>query len=207
MVDQERPVFAVVLAAGRGERFGSAKQLAEIRGQPMVRHACELARSVCGENTLLVTGHDAAAVLEAAGDSAGFVVVNDRHDEGIGSSVAAGVRMLAHTAGSILILLADQPLITPVHLRAILECWDRGDTEIVATSFDGTLGPPALFPRGAFHDLMDLSGDRGARSLLDDAKYEVKSLACENAAVDIDTTDQLEALQSSARPRPPGPGE
>ena len=95
-MSDERPVFAVVLAAGRGERFGGAKQLADIDGQPMVRRACELARAVCGDNTLLVTGHDSAAVLRAAGDDVGFVVVNDHHADGIGSSIAAAVREARH---------------------------------------------------------------------------------------------------------------
>jgi CTP:molybdopterin cytidylyltransferase MocA len=207
VVATERSVFAVVLAAGRGERFGGAKQLAEIDGQPMVRRACKLARAVCGDNTLLVAGHDSAAVLSAAGDSIGFVVVNDHHEDGIGTSIAAGVRAIAHTAGGILLLLADQPLVTDAHLRNMIDCWDRGDDEVVATSFDGTRGPPVLFPPGAFDALMTLSGDNGARSLLNDGHYRVKTVACEDAAVDIDTPDQLETLQARAGRPPPVPGD
>jgi molybdenum cofactor cytidylyltransferase len=207
VVDEDRPVFAVVLAAGRGQRFGGAKQLAEIDGAPMVRRSCELARAVCGDNTLLVTGHENAAVSRAAGDGVGFVVVNDRHDDGIGSSIAAAARAIAHTAGGILLLLADQPLITVAHLQDLIACWNRADNEIVATSFDGTHGPPVLFPPGAFRELSMLSGDRGARSLLRDARFEVKTVACANAAVDIDTQDQLESLRAKAGHPPPGPGD
>jgi CTP:molybdopterin cytidylyltransferase MocA len=197
----------VVLAAGRGERFGGVKQLAEIDGQPMVCRACELARAVCGENTLLVTGHDSAAVLSAAGDSVGFVVVNDRHDDGIGSSIAVAARTLEHTAGGILLLLADQPLITSAHLQDMIDCSDRGTDEVVATSFDGNRGPPVLFPPGAFRELSKLAGDRGARSLLDDPKFKVKTVAFEDAAVDIDTPDQLETLRTTAERPPPAPGD
>ena len=207
MVATERSVFAVVLAAGRGERFGGAKQLAEIDGQPMVRRACELARAVCGDNTLLVAGQDSVAVLRAAGDDVGFVVVNDHHDDGIGSSIAAAVRPLAQTAGGILLLLADQPLITEAHLRDLLACWKGGESEIVATSFAGTLGPPVLFPPGSFPTLTKLSGDRGARSLLHDTRFDVKTVAFEDAAVDIDTQDQLETVRTMVGRRLPGPGD
>ena len=137
----------------------------------------------------------------------GFVIVNDRHDNGIGSSIAAGARALAHSAGGVLLLLADQPFVTTAHLRDLIDSWERADNEIVATSFDGTFGPPVLFPTGAFHELSKLSGDRGARILLEDRKFEVKAVACEDAAVDIDTPDQLEALRANADPAPPGAGD
>jgi molybdenum cofactor cytidylyltransferase len=167
--------------------------LAEIDGQAMVRRSCRLARAVCGDNTLLVAGQDSVAVLRAAGDDVGFVVINDHHDDGIGSSIAAAVRPLAQTAGGILLLLADQPLITEAHLRDLLACWKGGESEIVATSFAGTLGPPVLFP--------------GARSLLHDTRFDVKTVAFEDAAVDIDTQDQLETVRTMVGRRLPGPGD
>lgn len=207
MVTGQRPVFAIVLAAGKGERFGATKQIAEVDGEPMVRRACEVAREVCGDNCLLVTGHDAEAVLRATGDSVGFVVVNDGHADGIGSSIALAVRSLADLAAGVLVMLADQPRITAAHLRELLGRWDCSDHEIVATAFADTQGPPVLFPRGAFPELMALSGDRGARSLLHDAAYEVKTLAFADAAIDIDTPEQLDELRTTARPRPPVPGE
>lgn len=194
MVNGKRPVFAVVLAAGSGDRFGATKQLAEIDGQPMVRHACDLAREVCGDNTLLVAGHDSLAVLQAAGDSVGFVVINERHAEGIGTSIAMAARSLAHTAGGLLLLLADQPLITPAHLHALLAGWTGGDYQIIATSFADTQGPPVLFPQVAFGELMTLSGDRGAHSLLRDSRFDVKTIRFNNAAVDIDTPVDLQRL-------------
>ena len=207
MVSDKRPVFAVVLAAGGGARFGATKQLAEIGGQSMVRRACELAREVCGDDTLLVTGHDKLAVLQAAGDSVGFFTINHRHAEGIGTSIGVAARSLAHTAGGILLLLADQPLITVTHLRALLAGWSGDDHQIIATSFADTQGPPVLLPRAAFRELMALSGDRGARSLLRDSRFDVKTVACEDAAIDIDTPDQLEKLRTTVVQHLPDPGE
>jgi CTP:molybdopterin cytidylyltransferase MocA len=187
-------VFAVVLAAGCASRYGRTKQLEVFDGEALVRRAAELARETCGDNTILVTGHDSAAVAKAAGDAARFLVVNDRHTEGLGNSIAAAVKTVSHTADGILLLLADQPLITVSHLQALKKRWSGADDEIVATSFDNTMGPPVLFPSGAFRALANLSGDKGARAILRDSRFTVKTIDFEDAAIDIDTPDDLTRL-------------
>jgi CTP:molybdopterin cytidylyltransferase MocA len=193
MTINEKWVMAVVLAAGGASRFGTTKQLARINDKTLVQHSIELAREVCGSYTILVTGHDSAAVA-AAGISAQFLIVNDRYTDGIGSSISAAVRSISHAADAIVILLADQPLITADHLRAIRDAWSGADDEIVATSFADTEGPPVLLPRATFESLTLLSGDKGARSILHDPGYKLKTVEFQNAAVDIDTPEQLRQL-------------
>jgi len=190
-----RSVFAVVLAAGSASRYGRSKQLEDFNGKALVRRAAELAREICGDNAILVTGHDSAAVAKAAGDAARFLVVNHRHSEGMGSSIAAAAKAVSHVADGILLMLADQPLITPSHLRALCDNWSGADDEIVATSFANTMGPPVLFPPGAFKHLAALAGDRGARCILRESRFTVKTVKFEDAAVDIDTPNDLAKLQ------------
>ena len=187
-------VFAVVLAAGDSTRFGSTKQLQTIDGVSLVKRAAQLARSVCGDNTILVTGHDSVTVARSAGEAARFVIVNDHHADGMSGSIAAAASALARTAGGILFVLADQPLISAGHLQAMLDSWSGSEKEIVATAFADTSGPPVLFPRGAFHALANLSGDQGARSVLQDKRFTLKTIQFEDAAVDIDTPEDLEQL-------------
>ena len=187
-------MFAVVLAAGCASRYGSTKQLEVVDGKTLVRRAAELARDACGDKTVLVTGHDSATVARAAGNAVRFLVVNDRHTEGLGSSIAAAVKAVSHAADGVLLLLADQPLITVSHLQALKKRWSGADDEIVATSFESTMGPPVLFPRDTFPALSKLSGDRGARSLLKDSRFTIKTVEFEDAAVDIDTPEDLANL-------------
>ena len=187
-------IFGVVLAAGSASRYGRSKQLEDFNGTPLVRRAAKLAREVCGDNTILVTGHDSTAVAEAAGDVLRFRVVNDRHAEGMGGSIATAVRAVSHVADAILWMLADQPLITVSHLQALESSWSGAADEIVATSFAGTMGPPVLFPQTAFPALADLSGDHGARRVLQDVRFTVKTVEFEDAAVDIDTPTDLTRL-------------
>jgi molybdenum cofactor cytidylyltransferase len=189
-------VFAAVLAAGRSQRFGHSKQLEVIGGKPLVRHAAELAREACGDRSLLVCGHQCSAVARAAGDAPQFMLVNERHDEGLGGSIALVATAVSHVAGALLLLFADQPLITAQHLRALIDGWSGADNAIVATAFSGTEGPPVLFPRGAFGALGKLTGDRGAKSVLDDPQFDVTTIPFEDAATDIDTPADLEQFRN-----------
>ena len=175
-------------------RFGSTKQLQKIDGVPMVRRAAALARSVCGEKSLLVAGFDHENIVAAAGKECQFIAINENYADGIGSSIACAARSLASSADSLLILLADQPRISEDHLNALLGAWSGDDDEIVVTSFAGVQGPPVLLPRSSFPKLVELDGDIGAKKLLQDSDYQVKSVKFEQAAVDIDLPEDLNQL-------------
>lgn len=189
------PVFAVVLAAGSASRFGTTKQLSKLDGAPLVRRATNLAQDICANHSLLVAGHDWLAVSAACQPLPGFLLVNDHFAEGIGTSMSRAARSLRHAASAIIVLLADQPLVTRQHLRELRDAWSGADHEIVATAFAGTVGPPALFPRGCFADLQQITGDQGARELLHDARFSVITVAFPDAAIDIDTPQDLDRLR------------
>ena len=192
---QDRIVFAAVLAAGSSQRFGRSKLLEVLGGEPLVRRATALAGSVCGERSILVTGHDSAAVWAAAGDAARFVIVNDRHQQGIGGSIALAAKAASHTADALLLLFADQPLVTAQHLEALVDRWSGKANEIVATAFAGTVGPPVLFPSGALEALGELRGDEGAKRVLQDPAFDLETVTFEDAAIDIDAPADLQKLR------------
>ena len=150
-----------------------------------------LAEDSCGTRTVLVVGHDWEKVLAACGPLQGFFVRNDDYASGIASSIARGVSAIAHCADAVLLLLADQPLITTEHLRSMIEEWLRSPDRIVISEYAGVQGPPVVFPAACFDDLCKLRGDQGARSLVDSGKYEVKGLRFDAAAVDVDTPEDL----------------
>ena len=187
-------VFAIVLAAGSSNRFGSTKLLQLYRGQPLARHAVCLAESVCNERSVLVLGHEWRDVLSACGHLRGFFVRNDEYQSGIGSSIVQGVGAVEHIADAVLVLLADQPLVTEDHLHQMIAKWHQSTTAIVASSYAGTLGPPVIFPARCFADLLSLQGDCGARSVIANDGTKVHSLPFEDAAFDIDRPDDLEAI-------------
>ncbi len=194
MTPRDPIVFAAVLAAGRSSRFGTTKQLASLHGVPLVRRAAAAAARVCGGRVVTVLGHDCDSVLAALTGYRGFVVVNDDYRRGIGASIACAARACRPGADAMLLVFADQPLVTAEHLQALITNWSGADDEIVAAAYRDIHGPPVLFPRGAFDKLGRLDGDTGARALLRDPAFRVKSVPCEEAAVDVNTPDDLAAL-------------
>jgi molybdenum cofactor cytidylyltransferase len=192
-------VFAAVMAAGSASRFGSSKQLAELDGTPLVQRALDIAAAACDRQTALVVGHNWEAVIAVCDPLPDFFVCNDDYGVGFGTSIAQAVRSLQHVAHAIIVLLADQPLITAEHLRALQTAWSGAENEIVATAYAGTTGTPVLFPRACFKDLAILDGDVGARQLLSDRRFHVKTIAFEPAAADVDTPEDLRRISRNAR--------
>ena len=193
----EHSIFAIILAAGESKRFGSTKQLADYDGESLVLRAVRLVEAVCGDRSVLVAGNDWQKVLAACQPQRGFFVRNDKYDSGMASSIACGIGSVAHAAGAILILMADQPLVTAAHLNALVGQWRDAPRDIVVSEYSGVQGPPAVFPAQCFDSLMKLEGDQGARALLRDSEYSVSGIAFDPAAVDIDTPEDLHRLIGS----------
>ena len=191
---QTSDIVALVLAAGSARRFGSSKQLAEFDGMPLARRALEVAADVFGDRTMLVVGHDWQAVTQSCSPLPGFLLMNDCHERGLGSSIACATRSVRHAAQAVIVILADQPLVTAEHLRNLRDNWSGADNEIVATGFGDTAGAPVLFPRSCFDDLAVLQGDKGGQHLLSDERFTVRKIVFEPASVDIDTRAALDRL-------------
>jgi molybdenum cofactor cytidylyltransferase len=194
MADLPQNIFSVILAAGSSSRFGTTKQTVRLNDVPLVRRAIDTAARACDDRVITVIGHDGSAVLRAMNGNSGFVVVNEDYGQGLGSSIAVAARACRHWADALLLLLADQALVTPDHLLALLDNWSGSDTEIVATAYDDVQGPPVLMPRATFDDLCQLDGDTGARALFGDDRFQLKTVRFEPAAIDIDTPADLAAL-------------
>ena len=195
-------VFVAVLAAGASRRFGSPKQLQDWDGIPMVRHAVNTATDACRDRVLLVLGHRWREVMAAAAEPP-FVVLNERYEGGMGTSIALAARSLGRAADAIIIMPADQPLVTSEHLQALIATWSGHRDEIVASSYRGVTGAPALFAADAFDTIASLRADDGARSVFSDGRFRFQSVACEAAAFDVDAPDDLEQRSQFTQPESP----
>jgi molybdenum cofactor cytidylyltransferase len=183
-----------VLAAGTSSRFGATKLVQDFRGKSLLQHALLAARDSDLGSVCLVVGHDRKTVIDASAGLYDHVVVNDNHRQGIGTSIRSGVRACRPDADGILLLLADQPLVTAVHLQDLVASWSGADSEIISSCFGGTTCPPILFPKNSFDALSELSGDMGARQLLENDAFVVRSIEFPPAEFDVDTPQDLQKL-------------
>ncbi len=189
-----KTLFAIVLAAGASRRFGSTKQLALLEGTPLVQRAVRSAENICGPLTVLVAGNDWKSVVSAAVPLQGFIVINEEFADGLSTSLRAAVDSVGEVADAILLLLADQPLVSTAHLKDLASLWRKHTGSIVASAYADTTGPPIIFPRRFFPELVSLDGDRGAKGIIDSNQDKLKIVAFEPAAVDIDRPADLDGL-------------
>jgi molybdenum cofactor cytidylyltransferase len=200
MSDEPNP-HVLVLAAGAGSRFGSPKQLVRIGGESLLQRAVTRATEVGGHAVTVVLGAHAAELTPVLRHSAVSVLINRHWEEGLASSLRLGVSQLQGSADAILVTLADQAAITAFDLRRLAGAWRRQPESVIAASYDGHTGVPAVFPRHAFPSLLALRGDVGARPVLSQLRDHVVRVPMPQAAIDIDTPEDLLKLEAGAGQR------
>lgn len=184
-------ISGLVLAAGEGHRFGGTKQLAVVRGLPLVLHAVEALRQGGAAEILVVTGHDAEAVEEVLPEDS-RPVRNPSYRDGQASSLAAGIHALSEDSEGAVVLMADQPGIDADGVRALIEGFTRTRARIVRLMYDDGPGP-ALLSREIFGQAGHLHGDTGARVLTASHPEWVEEVAVAGPAPrDVDEPSDLD---------------
>jgi len=184
------------LAAGASVRFGSPKQLVRFNGRPLLHAAVTRAVEAAGHAVTVVLGANAAELTPLLRHTPASIAINREWSEGLASSIRTGMAHTPGTVDTVLIMLADQPLVTAEDLRRLLSTARRNPSSIVAAMYDGVVGVPATFPRWCFRELIELRGDQGARALLHRHADRIVRLPMPDAAVDIDTPEDLLHLES-----------
>ncbi len=181
---------AILLAAGASSRFERGdKLLAPMSAASVLAQTASRLDKSNYENCIAVIGPDQLErrrVLENQGWS---VVENFDAHEGQATSLKAGLTKV-NDVDQVLILLGDMPLVPEVHYKYLLHAMRMGASAVM-TETDGTLLPPAVFSKQHFNDLLDLSGDQGARSLFRRLENTDTVPLKRELALDIDTIADL----------------
>jgi molybdenum cofactor cytidylyltransferase len=195
-------VATVILAAGESRRMGSPKQLLRIDGISLVRRATETALASRCQGVYVVVGASAETVRREVSDLSLEVVDNRDWEEGLAGSIRVGIE--AVRAGrpefdAAILAPVDQPRIRATLLDRLIEVFDGGEHDIVGCSYAGTVGAPALFSRRHFAELTRLSGDRGAKSVLQAREAEVAQVPFPEGATDLDTPEDYQRFLERGR--------
>jgi molybdenum cofactor cytidylyltransferase len=191
-MERQHSVAAVVLAAGESRRFGGAKQLAELNGRTLLEHVLALADEAGLAPIVAVV--PVWLTRPRAMDDARLRWVRNPHPErGMSHSLRLGFGALEPGTDAAVILLGDQPTIPPAAIAALLAA--RGEKPIVAAMSAGRLAPPIVIERSHFDVVRQPSGDIGLRDVLNAHPEWVAAVEVPEPVADVDTPDDLRALQ------------
>jgi molybdenum cofactor cytidylyltransferase len=196
-VPPEPFVTGLVLAAGGSSRLGRPKQLLPYRGATLLDEVLATARS-CPFDQLVVALGGAAGEVRAAVDLRGAdVVVNDAYGCGCSSSIAAAIGVLDPRADVLVLMLGDQPGVTPATVRTLLG--ERGDAPLAVCRYDDGRGHPFAFGGDVFGELAGLHGDKAVWKLLDRRPGDVAEVRVSGPVpIDVDTLADYEAVLAAA---------
>lgn len=188
-------IAAIILAAGQSTRMGKDnKLLTSVGGRTMLAQAVAAATQSKATHVTIVTGHQADEIKQALPEFSGKFVHNPNFKDGLSTSVQCGIASLNDEFDGALIILGDMPGINAEHVNALIEAFDPElDHAICVATHHGKRGNPVLWSRYFFAEMMQLTGDRGARHLLrqhGDVIIEVE-MTDDAVLIDIDTKDEL----------------
>ena len=201
-------VATIVLAGGRATRFGTgpndSKVFALLDGMPLVAHVAATALRSRTSHVLVVVGQAASRAVQIFGEQPAVTLVrNHDYASGMATSIKAGIAALPDTSDGALILLADMPLVSHATLDRLITLFEGRRPDAVVPRYAGCWGNPVLIGRPLFPQMLALSGDRGARGVLEEPGHDVITCDVDDPHVltDIDTPDALDRIAGSIRDR------
>jgi molybdenum cofactor cytidylyltransferase len=191
-------VSAVVLAAGGSRRLGRLKQLLPWGGQTMIEHVVDTALASAVDEVVVVLGCQAEVVQRVLAGRLVRGVVNAAWEEGLATSLRAGLAAVSPQAGAALFVLGDQPRLTSHTINHLLAHYRATRCSIVVPVHRSRRGNPVLFARSLFPELLALQGDVGGRVLLDKQRADIAEVdvGSEEIFVDVDTLEDYKAQGS-----------
>jgi molybdenum cofactor cytidylyltransferase len=187
-------LHVLVLAAGASKRLGQPKQLVKLGGRPALHLVVTNAVALTGNAVTVVVGANAREMTHLLAHSPASVIVNRSWEEGMASSLRFGLASLPPGCDAVLVLLGDQVGVTADDLKRLAAAWKGEESLIAAAVYDQHVGVPAIFPRLCFSELAELRGDHGARAVLERNSYRLVRVPMSNAAIDLDTPEDLAVL-------------
>jgi molybdenum cofactor cytidylyltransferase len=193
-------IAAVVLAAGLSRRMGRAKLLMKVGGRAIIRYVVESVLVGGVDSVWVVTGPDVEPIEAALAGIEVQIAVNPAPEEGQAGSVRTGIAALPASVDWALIALGDQPLLAPAIIPALLAARRTSPKLIVAPRYRDGQGNPVVFRREIFPELLRLSGDQGARPIIQREPARVEWVDLDlPMPPDVDTPDDYEKIRANLR--------
>lgn len=176
--------------------MGRAKLLLDWGGRPVIRCAVEQVKAGGVNDVVVVVGNEGEAIRGALSGLTVRLVQNPRPEAGQASSIASGVLTLSPATEAALIVLGDQPALPAEVIPKLVVTFQETGKAIVAPLYQGVQANPVLFGAAVFPELRELTGDRGARAVVDKDRARVAFVSFNlPMPPDLDTVEEYERLR------------
>jgi molybdenum cofactor cytidylyltransferase len=193
-------IGVVILAAGASTRLGEPKQLLEYDHKNLLQRVIDAAVNSNANTVIVILGSTADQISSEIDKSKVNVIINTEWEEGMASSVRNGLNELLFISPStdaVILMVCDQPYVSSELINDLIDKQKETGKLIIACNYGETFGPPALFHKSLFHELMHLKGDVGARKIIQHHSNEVATVPFTKGKIDIDTKEDYDALNNS----------
>lgn len=194
----ESRIGIVVLAAGASRRLGRPKQLLDLGGEALIRHTVRNALASRAEDVLVVLGNEADRIRSEIADLGPRIALNPNFAAGQSTSMIAGVCALPPDVEAAIFMLGDQPTVDAMLLDALIERFRSTAAPVVQPYYDdGKPGNPVLISRELFPELWAVTGDTGARGVVQAHRAEVERVSVDLPhPLDVDSEEDYQALRA-----------
>lgn len=188
---------AIVLSAGASTRLRQPKQLIRIRGESLLRRTVRFAAKGGCWPVFVVLGYEAETIARELDELNTRTVLNLNWQSGMGSSLSAGMKYMLsgpEIVSNVMVLVCDQLYLSSELISRLITTHRATQPRITAAQYAGRLGVPAIFSSQLFPELLQSSGDQGARRLIDRHLSHATWVDFPEGADDLDTPADLLSL-------------
>ena len=181
-------VSAILLAAGKSSRMGKLKQLMTLGNSTMLEQTLDNLLGSHLTDIIVVLGYKAEEVMKKLSGRPIKVVVNPLYREGMGTSIAAGLKFVDSQAQAVMLTLGDQPYVDSPTINRLIEEFGKSSKGIAIPTYQGQRGHPIIFARKYQAQLAELSSDIGGRDIIKEHPKDILEVPvdCEGITIDID---------------------
>ena len=184
----------IILAAGASSRMGAPKQLLLVDGKTLIKRTCDTAMDTPCHPIVLVLGANRNLIRKETERMPITVIDNPQWENGMSSSIKmglAGAYMTEKAIEAVIFLTVDMPYVSSELINKMIEKAKFDEKiEIVACKYENQMGIPVLFKRSLFTNLLELSGDEGAKKVVVKNKDKVAFIDFPQGKLDLDTAEE-----------------
>jgi molybdenum cofactor cytidylyltransferase len=188
-------ISAILLAAGQSKRMGELKQLMPFGQSTIVRQAVDNLLGSAVVEVIVVVGYRAEDVTKAIAAKPIRIVMNPDYEQGMSTSIIAGLNLVHGGVQAVMLAMGDQPLVNSETINILIEEFCNHDKGIAVPTYQGRRGHPIIFAIKYKKKLLKLKGDVGGRQIIKDHPDDVLEVAVDSESIvaDFDTTDDYQA--------------